>query len=196
MYQIGGFLTSQEQISARLGRMMRNSDEVPAGPAGRLYRVLDVSPGASQETIVHAYRHHARASHPDARPDDPGAAARFRILTSAYEVLSDPVRRADYDRRAGGPARPVLHSGASRPGSEEPARTGEPRVGGGNSPHVFLGVRPPRPLGSPLWAGAVRVQARPGETFAEFRWPQTLLHLELGGLTSLPLGFLTSGWSE
>jgi curved DNA-binding protein CbpA len=157
--------------------------------------VLGVAPGASQETIVHAYRQQARASHPDARPGDPGAAARFRILSSAYEVLGDPVRRADYDRRTGGQARPVLHSDASRPGPEAPARTGEPPVGGGNSPHVFLGVRPPRPSGSLLWAGPVRVEARPGETFAELRWPQTL-RPELGGLTSLLLGFLNDAWSE
>jgi curved DNA-binding protein CbpA len=176
--------------------MTPKSDEVPVGPAGGLYRILDVSPGASQETIVHAYRQQARASHPDARPGDPGAAARFRILSSAYEVLSDPVRRADYDRRTSGPARPVLHSGASRPGPEGPARTGEPRIGGGNSPHDFLRVRPARPSESPLWAGPVRVEARPGETVAEFRWPQTLRHPEVGGLTSLLLGFLTDGWSE
>jgi curved DNA-binding protein CbpA len=175
--------------------MTPKSDEVPVGPAGGLYRILDVSPGASQETIVHAYRQQARASHPDARPDDPWAAARFRILTSAYEVLSDPVRRADYDRRTSGPAKPVLDSGASRPGPEGPARTSEPRVGG-NSPHVFLGVSPPRRSGSLLWAGPVRVEARPGETFAEFRWPQTLPHPELGGFRSLLLGFLTDGWSE
>jgi curved DNA-binding protein CbpA len=175
--------------------MRPNSDEVPAGAEGDLYRVLDVSSGASQETIDHAYRQRARASHPDAQPDDPWAAARFRILTSAYEVLSDPARRADYDRRTSGPARPVLHPGAPRPGPEGPARTGEPRVGG-NSPHDFLGVRPPRPSGSLLWAGPVRVEARPGETFAELRWPQTLPHTELGGLTSLLLGFLTDGWSE
>jgi curved DNA-binding protein CbpA len=176
--------------------MTPKSDEVPVGPAGGLYRILDVSPGASQETIVHAYRQQALASHPDARPGDPGATARFRILSSAYEVLGDPVRRADYDRRTEGPARPVLHSGASRPGPEGPARTGESRVGAGNSLHVFLGVRPPRPSGPPLWAGPVRVQARPGETFAELRWPQTLRHPELGGITSLLLGLLADGWSE
>lgn len=174
---------------------MPNSDEGPGGPAGSLYRVLDVSPGASQETIARAYRQQARASHPDARPDDPRAAARFRILSSAYEVLSDPVRRADYDRRTSGPARPVLHSGASRPGPEGPTRTGEPRVGGGTSLPVFLGASPARPSGSPLWPGPVRVEARPGETFAELRWPKTLRHPELGGLTSLLLGFLTDGWS-
>jgi curved DNA-binding protein CbpA len=189
-------LTSLEQVSARVGRMMPNLDEVPAGPAGGLYRVLDVSPGASQETIVRAYRQQARASHPDAQPNDSGAAARFRILTSAYEVLSDPVRRADYDRRTSGSARPVLHSGASRPDPEKgPARTGEPRVGGGKSSQV-LGVGPPRPSVSLLWAGPVRVEAQPGETFAELRWPHTLRHPELGGLTSLLLGFLTDGWSE
>jgi curved DNA-binding protein CbpA len=176
--------------------MIRNSDEVPAGPQGSLYRVLGVSPGASQEAIVHAYRHQARASHPDARADDPGAAARFRILTSAYEVLSDPVRRADYDRRASGPARPVLHSAASRPGPEVSARTGEPRVQGGDSSLVVLGVRSPRPSGSLLWAGPVRVEAQPGEAFAASRWPQTLRQPALGGFTSLLLDLLSDRWSE
>jgi curved DNA-binding protein CbpA len=195
MYQIGGFLTSLGQISAKLGRMMRNADEARGGPAGSLYRVLDVSPGASQETIVRAYRHQARALHPDARPDDPGAAARFRILTSAYEVLSDPVRRADYDRRTSGPARPVLHSGDSRPGTEWPARTGEPRGGGRSSPNIFLDAGLPRPSGSLLWAGPVRIEALPNETFAEFRWPQAFRHRQFDGLTSLLLGLLADGWS-
>jgi DnaJ-class molecular chaperone len=178
--------------------MKRDSYELPSGPAGSLYRVLGVAPWATQETIVHAYRQQARASHPDARPDDPGAAARFKILTSAYEVLNDPLRRANYDRarRGGGAARPVPPSGGYPPGQEGIARTGEPRGGGGNSPDVFLDARPPRPSGPLLWAGPVRVEALPRQTFAEPRWPQASRRRELDGLTSLLLGWLAGGWSE
>lgn len=63
-----------------------------------LYSVLGVEPHASADGIVRAYRRLALTSHPDARPADPGATVRFRRLTHAYEVLSDPSRRADYDR--------------------------------------------------------------------------------------------------
>jgi curved DNA-binding protein CbpA len=63
------------------------------------YQVLGVAAGASREDIVRAYRRAAHAAHPDARPADPEAAARFRALTDAYDLLSDPGRRADYDRR-------------------------------------------------------------------------------------------------
>jgi hypothetical protein len=96
----------------------------------------------------------------------------------------------------GGAARPVSQSGGYRPGQEGLARTDEPRVGARTSPDVFLDARPPRPWGSFLWAGSVRVEALPSETFAESRWPQASRHRELGGLTSLLLGLLTDGWSE
>jgi curved DNA-binding protein CbpA len=177
--------------------MVRSSYEVPGGLAGSLYQVLGVEPGASQETIVHAYRQQARASHPDARPDDPGTAGRFKMLTSAYEVLSNPLRRADYDRarRANGAARPVPQSGGYPPGDQMLARTGEPRIGRKNSPDVFLAASPPRPSRPPLWAGPVRLEALPSETIAESRWPQAARRRELNGPTSLLLGFLT-GWPE
>lgn len=174
---------------------MESRYEVPGGAGGSLYRVLDVAPGASPETIVHAYRQQARASHPDARPDDPEAAARFRMLTSAYQVLSDPVRRAAYDRArlASGPVR---QSVGYRLGREGLARTSEPRVGGGNSSDVFLDARPPRRAGSVLWAGPVRVEAMPSQAIAESRWPRASRSPEPDGLTALLLGLLTDGWPE
>jgi curved DNA-binding protein CbpA len=70
------------------------------------YQVLGVEAGASQRNIARAYHRAAQRAHPDARPGDPAAAARFQALTDAYELLSDPGRRAGYDRgyRAAGPS--------------------------------------------------------------------------------------------
>lgn len=62
------------------------------------YRVLGVDAGASRQDIVRAYRRAVQGAHPDARPADPRAAARFRELTEAYDLLTDPARRAAYDR--------------------------------------------------------------------------------------------------
>ncbi len=67
-------------------------------PERDYYEVLGVSPQATAEEIKQAYRRLARESHPDRNPDDPGAEERFKELAAAYEVLSDPERRANYDR--------------------------------------------------------------------------------------------------
>jgi hypothetical protein len=63
-----------------------------------MYRVLQVHPSAEPEVIEAAYRRLARKYHPDVNPD-PGAAVRMRELSAAYDVLRDPARRAEYDRR-------------------------------------------------------------------------------------------------
>ena len=62
-----------------------------------LYGLLGVSHDADAETIKKAYRKLARRLHPDVNPD-PEAHAQFQEVGRAYEVLSDPQKRAAYDR--------------------------------------------------------------------------------------------------
>jgi len=63
-----------------------------------LYEVLEVDPHCSPEELKRAYRRLARQYHPDSNTDDPMAEARFKEISQAYEILSDPERRANYDR--------------------------------------------------------------------------------------------------
>jgi molecular chaperone DnaJ len=62
-----------------------------------LYAVLEVDANASPEELKKSYRRLARQYHPDANAD-PGAEAHFKEVSQAYEILSDPERRANYDR--------------------------------------------------------------------------------------------------
>ncbi len=62
------------------------------------YEILGVRRDATQEEIKRAYRKLARRWHPDANPGDKEAEERFKLLTEAYAVLSDPEKRARYDR--------------------------------------------------------------------------------------------------
>jgi len=64
--------------------------------AGDYYDVLGVSRGASQDEIQRAYRKLARTYHPDVN-SDPAAEERFKEISEAYAVLSDPKTRERYD---------------------------------------------------------------------------------------------------
>lgn len=62
-----------------------------------LYELLGVGRDADADAIKKAYRRLARQYHPDVNPD-PDAQDRFKEISRAYEVLSDPQKRASYDR--------------------------------------------------------------------------------------------------
>ena len=60
------------------------------------YGILGVARDATEDQIRSAYRKLARQYHPDVNPSEDGA-SRFREVTEAYEILSDPQRRQRYD---------------------------------------------------------------------------------------------------
>jgi curved DNA-binding protein len=62
------------------------------------YKTLGVSRDADEKDIKKAFRKLAKQYHPDANPDNPTAEAKFKELNEAYEVLSDPEKRSQYDR--------------------------------------------------------------------------------------------------
>lgn len=67
--------------------------------ASSFYDVLGLRPGASAREIKAAYRRLALAVHPDAAPHPASSAEDFIRVHAAYSTLSDPDKRADYDRR-------------------------------------------------------------------------------------------------
>ena len=62
------------------------------------YEVLGVSKGASDDELKKAFRKLAKQYHPDLHPDDKECEAKFKEVNEAYEVLSDPDKRAKYDQ--------------------------------------------------------------------------------------------------
>src|SRR2546423_2049309 len=73
------------------------------------YEVLGVKPDATAEEIRKAYRKLAKEFHPDLNPGKPAAEARFKAVTAANDILSDPDKRARYDRGE------IDETGAERP---------------------------------------------------------------------------------
>ena len=66
------------------------------------YQMLGVKRDASKKEIRQAYRRLARKNHPDVNPGDKMAGERFKEINNAYEVLSDPEKRVNYDRHGQG----------------------------------------------------------------------------------------------
>src|SRR3989440_10986037 len=91
------------------------SGDGPMSATRDYYDILGVSRDVDDATIKKAFRRLARELHPDVNSHDPQAEEKFKEAAEAYEVLSDPERRATYDRygheglRTGGDA-PALHA--------------------------------------------------------------------------------------
>lgn len=108
------------------------------------YDLLGVERDASPEEVKRAYRDMVREYHPDVN-DDERAHAQFKVVRMAYDVLSDPEERSDYDRlghetyvdrRLGGlptmtPSRTPESDDGERSGSAYWARSGNEGLGGG-----------------------------------------------------------------
>ncbi len=67
-------------------------------PKPDYYQALGLRRGASEQEIKRAYRKLARKHHPDVNPGNKAAEAKFKEITEAYEVLSDPEKRRRYDQ--------------------------------------------------------------------------------------------------
>ncbi|HVJ12050.1 MAG TPA: DnaJ domain-containing protein, partial [Burkholderiales bacterium] len=80
------------------------------------YEVLGVNKDASEEDLKKAYRRLAMKWHPDRNPDNPKAEENFKEAKEAYEVLSEPQKRAAYDQFG--------HAGVSQQGGGGPGGAG------------------------------------------------------------------------
>jgi molecular chaperone DnaJ len=76
------------------------------------YEVLGVNRDADEEAVKKAYRKLAMKWHPDRNPDNPKAEEHFKEAKEAYEVLTDPQKRAAYDRYGHAGVDPAVGAGA------------------------------------------------------------------------------------
>jgi molecular chaperone DnaJ len=105
------------------------------------YDLLGIRRAASLSEVRRAYQKLARRLHPDLNPGDPVAADRFRAVSQAFEVLSDPQRRSQYDRGESAPPPPRT----PEVGFEGFDFSAEVRVGSVDFREIFEGVlRPAR----------------------------------------------------
>lgn len=96
----------------------------------KLYDQLGIKSDASQDDIKKAYRKMALKHHPDKNKDNPNSAEKFKEVSQAYEILSDPEKRKTYDDYG---LEFILRGGAPPP---------EPSSGSGGNPYAGAGGMP------------------------------------------------------
>jgi len=111
------------------------------------YSVLGVSKDVSDAELKKVYRKLARTYHPDANPGDASAEKKFKDISEAYSVLSDPKERAEYDQiRAMAQGGPRFTAGGGGAGGFEDIFGGmfgggmPPRGGQGGFGNLFEGL--------------------------------------------------------
>jgi len=155
------------------------------------YELLGVSRSASAEEIKKAYRKRAREFHPDANPDDAGAAEQFKEVARAYQVLSDDDQRARYDRYG--------EAGVGGNGARGP--TAEDLFGGGLGDifETFFGGAGGSPFGG---GGGGRTRGPSGpprgqdlEVVADITFEQAVFGDQIDVVLKLPVSCETCGGS-
>lgn len=106
------------------------------------YKVLGVSKDASQEDIKKAFRKLARENHPDANPGNEAKADKFKQVSEANDVLSDPAKRKEYDQQrslfGGGAFKFNRGPGQASPSMDDLFRNASP--GGADLGDLFGGL--------------------------------------------------------
>ena len=92
------------------------------------YAILGVRPSASGEEIRGAFRRMSMAYHPDLNKS-PGAAERMKEINEAYDTLSDPAKRAEYDLSLDRAAHSAGASSSRRESPSPPRRGANVRIG-------------------------------------------------------------------
>ena len=119
------------------------------------YEVLGVSKDADEKEIKKAFRKKAMEFHPDRNPDNKEAEAKFKEVNEAYEHISDPQKRAAYDRfghaafEQGGPGAGAGGAGLPRALHDAEERLEQPDAQPGRGLRHRRGMRARRKFCSP-----------------------------------------------
>ena len=98
----------------RRGSVVMTEEELALGTD--LFAIVGVSPDSAPADIKKAFHRKARRLHPDCNPE-PDAAIEFRRLVAAFETLSDPQKRRDWELRQPGPGGRAAHRSTGSPGT-------------------------------------------------------------------------------